>query len=155
MDQEKEYLTQEKFNELTAELADLKTRQRREIAERLEFAKSLGDLSENAEYHAARDEQSEVEDRINQLETLLKNCEIVSHHQHHLVEVGATVILKKEGENDSRRYTLVGSAEADSGAGKISHHSPIGNALLGRKKGETVEVQTPRGASHYRILSIE
>ncbi len=149
-----DYLSREKYQELIDELNELKTARRREVAERLDFAKSLGDLSENAEYHAAREEQSEIEDRIIQLENLLKNSEIISKHHSLAVEVGSTLRVKKESGGDNK-YTIVGSEEADLASGKISYQSPLGASLLGRKKGETVDVPTPKGGVKYTIINIE
>lgn len=150
-----DYLSQEKYEELKSELEDIKLNRRKEVAERLEFAKSLGDLSENAEYHAAREEQTEIEERINQLETLLKTSEIVSMHHSSVVEIGTTLTVEKAVDQSRSKLTLVGSEETDVVAGKISSQSPLGAALLGRKRGETVSVQTPRGEAVYKIVSID
>lgn len=152
---EKNYLTQEKYDELVRELNELKTVRRREVAERLEFAKSLGDLSENAEYHSAREDQSEIEDRIIQLENLLKTTEIIAMHHSTAVEVGSTLKIKRQGDGVEQIFTLVGSEEADIASGKISYQSPLGAGLLGRKKGEEIKVRTPRGETAYKILSIQ
>lgn len=153
---EKQYLTKEKRDELNAELEDLKYNRRREVADRLESAKALGDLSENAEYHAAREEQSDIEDRIAQLETILKNSEIISvGHHSTAVEIGSTLKVRREGEKADQTFTVVGPEEADLATGKISYQSPIGASLLGKKEGEKVKVQTPRGETVYKILSIQ
>ncbi len=150
-----DYLSKEKHAELTAELEDLKMTRRKEVAERLEFAKSLGDLSENAEYHAAREEQAEIEDRITQLENLLKNSEIIAIHHSVAVEIGSALTVEKMGEGTKLKLMIVGSEETDVHNGKISSQSPIGAALLGKKKGETAEVQTPKGTVTYKIISID
>ncbi len=152
---EKEYLTQEKYNELQAELHDLKTVKRKEVAEHLEYARSLGDLSENAEYHEARDDQAQTEARILQIETILKNAEIVKHVSGDTVEVGSKVTVQKEGDSSKTEFTLVGSEEADITLGKISHHSPLGSALFGKKKGESFEFQSPRGTVKYKIVDVK
>lgn len=152
---EREYLTQEKYNELEAELHELKTVRRKEVAEHLEHARSLGDLSENAEYHEAREEQAQTEARILQLETVLKNAEIVKHTRGDVVEVGSQVTVQKEGETASQKFTLVGSEEADITLGKISHHSPLGAALFGKKKGETFAFQSPKGTVKYTIVDVK
>ncbi len=152
---EKNYLSREKWEELTAELEELKTTRRKEVAGRLEFAKSLGDLSENAEYHAAREEQSDIEDRIAELEVLLKNSEIISAHHGSTVAVGSVVVVRRDGDKADQSYVLVGSEEADVASGKISYRSPIGAALLGKKKGETVTVATPRGRVAYTIVGVK
>lgn len=152
---EKNYLTKEKLEELTKELENLKFNSRREVAERLETAKALGDLSENAEYHAAREEQSDIEDRISQLEVILKNSEIISMHHSTMVEIGSTLQVRREGAKDDQTFTLVGSEETDVMAGKISYQSPLGAVLLGRKEGDKVVVRTPRGEVVYKILRIQ
>lgn len=152
---DKHYLSQEKHTELVKELEDLKMNRRKEVAERLEYAKSLGDLSENAEYHSAREEQAEIEDRIRQLEDLLKSSEIISAHHSSMVELGSTLKVKRVGDNAEQTFTIVGSEEADVVSGKISYQSPIGAGLLGKKKGETVTIQTPRGTVDYKIVSID
>lgn len=150
-----EYLTLEKKMELEAELNQLKTVRRKEIADALEYAKSLGDLSENAEYHQAREDQANCEDRIAHLEQILKNAVVTAEKTHAgKVEVGATVTVMKKGDKDEREFTLVGSEEADSFSGKISNESPLGQALLGKSKGDTVTVSTPKGDATYTIKSI-
>lgn len=152
---EKEYLTQEKYNELQLELHDLKTVKRREVADHLEHARSLGDLSENAEYHEAREEQGQTEARILQIENILKNAEIVRHTSGDTVEVGSKVTVKKDGDAKDIIFTLVGSEEADISIGKISHNSPLGAALFGKKKGESFEFQSPRGAVKYKVIDVK
>lgn len=150
-----EYLSKEKFKELTAELEELKTSKRKQIAEELEFAKSLGDLSENAEYHEAREAQAALEDRISQLESVLANAEIVSAHHSNTVEVGSVVHVQKAGDKAKKTYSIVGSEEADFVSGKISFKSPLGEALLGKKKGEQFNFKTPAGEVKYTVISIE
>ncbi|MDB5239149.1 MAG: grea/greb family elongation factor, transcription elongation factor GreA [Candidatus Parcubacteria bacterium] len=155
MSTDTQYLTAEKFAELEKELNFLKTERRKEVAEHLEYAKRLGDLSENAEYHQAREEQAEVEDRIARLETLLKNAQIVKHEGHGIVTIGATVRIEKKGDNKSLLLTIVGSEEADMTRGKISNMSPLGAALLGHKMGDKVYVPTPNGKAEYLIAAIK
>lgn len=150
----KEYLTKEKFKELTEELNILKTEKRTKIAAELEYAKSLGDLSENAEYHEAREEQGALEDRISQLETILASAEIVEVHHSNTVEIGSKATVTKKGEKDSRTFTIVGSEEINTEAGKISFKSPLGSALLGKKKGEEFTAKTPGGEVTYTVTSI-
>lgn len=152
---DKTYLTEEKYKELTEELASLKTQKRKEVAERLEFAKSLGDLSENAEYHAAREEQLALEERIDELESLLKNAEIVSRHHTVAVEVGSSLVVRKEDEKEGKSFIMVGPEETDINSGKLSFQSPLGASLLGKRKGEWVVVRTPRGETKYQVVSIE
>ncbi len=151
----KEYLSKEKFTELKKELEELKTNKRKQIADELEFAKSLGDLSENAEYHEAREAQAALEDRISQLESVLTHAEIVSTHHSDKVEVGSVVHIKKSGDKKERVYNIVGSEEADTSAGKISFKSPLGQALLGKKKGESFAFSTPAGEAKYTVVTID
>jgi transcription elongation factor GreA len=155
MNNDREYLTEAKFQEFKHELDTLKTVKRKEIAESLEYAKSLGDLSENAEYHEARDTQARVEDRINHLEALLKSASIVSSHDTSTVNVGSTISITKEGSDDSRVYTIVGSEESDASTGKISMRSPLGQAAFGKAKDETFSFKTPGGMVTYKITDIK
>lgn len=152
-----QYLTKEKLQEFKKELDFLKTDKRKQVAENLEYTKKLGDLSENAEYHDARQIQAEVEDRINHLENLLKTAVIVddaSNAKAGMVSIGSLVKIQKNGEKDAKEYTIVGSEEADMTKGKVSNLSPLGSALLGKKKGDTFEVSTPKGKISYTLLSV-
>lgn len=151
----KEYLTQEKFDELTKELETLKKVKRKEVAEDLEYAKSLGDLSENAEYHEARDLQAGIEDRISKIETMLVNAEIVQAHHTDKVGIGSTVVIQKDGDSKSMKVAIVGSEEADFSQGKVSMHSPLGEALVGKRKGETFTFTSPKGKMNYKVVDIE
>lgn len=154
--EEKQYLTKEKIEEFKKELDTLRTTRRKEVAESLEYAKKLGDLSENAEYHEARSEQAEVEDRINHLEAILKTAiTIADDRQGDTVGIGSTVQVVKEGESENKKYKIVGSEEANMLEGKVSNLSPLGQALIGKKKGDTVGFNTPKGKVNYKILSIE
>lgn len=150
-----EYLTKEKFEELKIELDELKTVRRKKVAEDLEYAKSLGDLSENAEYHEARENQANVEDRIARLEQMLKSAVIMDDHHTDVVGIGSMVHIQKEKEKSSHTYKIVGSEEADLSAGKLSIHSPLGEAMLGKKKGDMFSVTTPKGIVHYKVVSLE
>ncbi|HEY4480434.1 MAG TPA: transcription elongation factor GreA [Candidatus Paceibacterota bacterium] len=152
---EKEYLTEEKKKTLTEELEYLKKTRRKEVAEQLEYAKSLGDLSENAEYHEARDLQGIVEDRINKIEAILKNATIVFSHEVGMVTVGAVITVVKDGDKTERTYTVVGGEESDISSGKISVHSPFGEAALGKKKGEKFTFAAPSGPITYKIIEIK
>lgn len=152
---QKEYLTKERFKELTGELEQLKTVKRKEVASELEYAKSLGDLSENAEYQEARESQAALEDRISVLESVLSHAEIVTKHHSDHVEVGSTVNVKKGTESSTKTYTIVGSEESDMLAGKISFKSPLGHALMGKKKSESFTFSTPSGTAKYIVVSIE
>ncbi|MDB5260250.1 MAG: grea/greb family elongation factor, transcription elongation factor GreA [Candidatus Nomurabacteria bacterium] len=149
-----EYLTHEKKDELEMELNHLKTVRRKEVADALLYAKSLGDLSENAEYQQAREDQANCEERIAHIEQILKNAVIADKHHAGVVEVGTTVVLVKEGDKAERQFMIVGSEEADSQAGKISNESPIGKAILGKSKGDKVTVSAPKGEILYTIKSI-
>jgi len=155
MAEEKEYLSKEKYAELEAELEHLKKVSRREVAENLEYAKSLGDLSENAEYQEARAMQATIEERIAKLEMVLKNAEIMTLHHSSVVGIGSTVHVRKEGESKDRIYKIVGSEEADMASGKISLRSPIGEALQGKKKGDSFVLGTPSGKIKYSVSEIE
>jgi transcription elongation factor GreA len=152
---EHEYLTPEKYESIKKELEELKTVKRKEVAENLEYAKSLGDLSENAEYHEARDAQASLEDRINKLELMLKSATIINSHGTHTVMIGCSVTVQKEGEKETRSFTIVGSEEADMTAGKISMRSPFGQAALGKKKGDSFSFQTPSGTMTYKVVEIK
>lgn len=154
MDTQKEYLSQEKLEQLKSELIKLKTIDRKEVAERLDYAKSLGDLSENAEYHEAREQQADIEDRIKTLSEMLKDVVIVTDKHGQVVEIGSTIVIKKTG-GDEATYMVVGSEEADMLSGKISFQSPIGSAVLGKRKGEKVVVLTPKGEVSYTIVDIK
>ncbi len=150
-----ELISQEKFEELTKELDELRTTRRREVAEQLEYARSLGDLSENAEYQEAREMQAAVEERIQKLEAVLKNAKIVRAGKSDTVGMGAHVVVQKIGSDDKHSYEIVGAEEADIIAGKISYHSPLGGALLGKKKGDEFSFHTPKGTQKYKILKVE
>jgi transcription elongation factor GreA len=152
---EKEYLTKEKFEALQSEQKELKTVKRKEVAEQLQYAKGMGDLSENAEYHEARDMQSKIESRISQIDAILKNAEIVHHKKSDVIEVGSEVEIIKKGEKTKQVFTIVGSEEADMSEGKISNQSPMGISLLGKKKGETFEFKTPKGKTEYQIKNVK
>lgn len=153
MDTQKEYLSREKFDELKTELDFLMNVKRKEIAEALEAAKSLGDLSENAEYHSARETQAGIEERIMVLEEILKSATIVGgKHKTDAVGIGSTVTIKR-GRN-TKTYTIVGSEEADVTAGKISNKSPLGEAMMGKKKGDKFSCTSPSGEDECSILEI-
>jgi transcription elongation factor GreA len=145
-------LTDAGIKELEAEMASLIS-ERGPIAERIKVAREFGDLSENAEYSSARQEQGRCEARISEIDHILKNVEVISSPKHKdVVELGNTVELKSNG--DSKTFTIVGSVEADPLSGKISDESPIGKALIGKKLGEDVEIITPSATTEYKISSI-
>lgn len=149
----KQYLTQERLDELRAELEMLKNTKRNEVAQRLKTAKEYGDLSENSEYVEAREEQATVEGRIFELEELLKEAVTLKTGEGgDVVQVGSVVTVKK-GEKEIT-YTIVGSYEAKPEKGRISDESPLGKAFLSHKVGDTVSVTTPGGAAQYEIVKI-
>ena len=155
---EKSYpMTAEGKEKLQAELKNLKLVKRPEVIERIKVARSFGDLSENSEYDAAKDEQSHVEDRIAQVEDMLKYAQVVDADSvdPNEVSVGKTVTYTEVGTDDAETYTIVGSDESDPLNGKISNDSPIAQALLGRKKGETVSITTPGGQFDVVINNVE
>ncbi len=151
--EEKIYITKENREELEQELEMRRSTKRQEIKDQLEFAKSLGDLSENAEYHQAREDQGRNEDRISEIEHLLQNAEVVTKSKHNQVDIGARITIQKKGGSPAE-YTIVGGEEADIAEQKISYLSPIGAAIFGKNAGETVEVETPNGKVSYTIVTI-
>ena len=153
MKNDKEYLTKEKFDEFTKELVELRGPRRKEVAKNLEYAKSLGDLAENSEYHDARDVQATVEDRIAKLEELLKTATIVSGNHGGMVNVGSTVTVEKDEKKFV--YNIVGSEEADVATNKISIRSPFGQAIVGKKKGDSFSFNAPSGELQYKITDIK
>ena len=155
MTDETNYLSKEKFDEFTKELEHLKTVRRREIAEQLEYARSLGDLSENAEYEEARNLQAATEDRIRIIEESLSRARIIEHPKGNVVSLGNSVTIQKQGEKEEHTYEIVGSAEANMQDHKISHLSPLGSALMAKKKGEVFSFETPKGAQKYKIVNIK
>lgn len=148
------YLTEEKKTALIAELADLKGKKRKEILDTLAYAKSLGDLSENAEYHQAREEQGKLEEKIAHIEQVLQDAVLVEHRGGSVVSIGSKVMVKKVGESDERAYEIVGNEEADMKEGKVSYSSPLGQALMDHSAGDIVSVQTPKGETKYTIVNV-
>ena len=148
------YLSQEGIETLKKELQKLKTKKRQEITKRLQEAKDLGDLSENAEYFEAKEAQSFNENRIVELEKLLKNAVVIeTSSKEDIVRVGSTIEVKSN--NGAEIFNIVGSAEAEPQERKISNESPLGRAFLGRKIGDEIEVKTPGGITKYKIIKIE
>ena len=150
-------LTDDGLKKLEAELDELKTVRRKEIADKIKVALSFGDLSENSEYDEAKNEQGKVENRIAELEAMLKNAKVIDEEDlsTDTVSIGCKVRLLDMEYNDELEYQLVGSAEADPKVGRISDESPIGSALLGHKSGDTVTVEAPAGEVLFKILSID
>lgn len=148
------HLTREGYKKLRQELEYLKTVKRKELAERLRSAIQMGDLSENADYIATKEEQGFVEGRIQELETILRYAVIIDETTHkEVVDLGARVTIQEDGY-PPETYLIVGSTEADPHNGKISHESPMGQALIGKRKGEVVTVETPAGVIRVKILDI-
>ncbi|MEX0917700.1 MAG: transcription elongation factor GreA [Candidatus Paceibacterota bacterium] len=149
------YLTPEKFEELKKELEHLKTVRRKEVAESLEYARSLGDLSENAEYQEARDMQAAIEERIGHLEQVIKEAKIVATDKRgDIVGLGSEVTIQKDGEKEERKYTIVGTEEANIHEHKLSYLSPLGESLMGKAKGESFSFETPAGKQTYKVLHV-
>lgn len=157
MESKKNILTYEGLKKYEDELQDLKVRRRKEVAQKIKEARELGDLSENAEYDAAKDEQRDIEARIEELEKILKNAEVVVEDEvdSSKINVGCKVKLLDVEFNEEIEYKIVGSSEADSLKGKISNESPVGKALIGAKKGQKVNVETEVGVIAYKVLGIE
>jgi transcription elongation factor GreA len=150
-------LTPEGYEKLKAEIEHLSTDKRREVADRIRVAREFGDISENAEYDDAKNEQAMLEHKIAQLEERLVNARVIETSEVDLsvVSIGAKVRLKDVDANQTVEYIIVGSAEANPAESKLSNESPVGKAIIGKKKGETVEVSAPRGALKYKILDIK
>ena len=157
MEQKNEILlTQEGYDKLEEEVELLKTVRRKEVAERIKVAISFGDLSENAEYDEAKNEQAQVEERIMKLENMIRKAVIIDESQIdvNVVTIGSIVKVNDVEFDEEVEYTIVGSAEADPYDGKISNESPVGKALLGRSVGDEVDVQVPDGTAKFKILEI-
>ena len=157
MAEKKNILTYEGLKKLEDELQDLKVVQRREIAQKIKEAREQGDLSENAEYDAAKDEQRDIETRIEQIEKILKNAEVVLDEEIDLnkISIGSVVRVLDIEFDEEEEYKLVGSSEASSLQNKISNESPIGRALIGAQVGDIVNVEAPAGVVQYKVLSIQ
>lgn len=149
------HISKERKEALEAELQELKTVKRTEILGRLQYAKSLGDLSENAEYHASREEQGRNETRIQEIENMLKHVVITEKNSSDIAGLASTVIVQKDGEKEKREFALVSPEEADMASGKMSIDSPIGKALVGKKKGDIAEVITPGGTTKWKLVEVK
>jgi len=157
MSEKKTVLTYAGLKNLEEELQELRTVRRKDVAEKIKEARGQGDLSENAEYDAAKEEQAEIEARIAIIEKMLRNAELIDEDDldKDTVGLGSTVKLLDEEFNDELDYTIVGSLEADPFSGKISNESPLGHALLQKRVGDSVTVEAPDGAIRYKILNIQ
>lgn len=153
----KNILTYEGLKKLEDELQDLKVNRRKEVATKIKEAREQGDLSENAEYDAAKDEQRDIEARIEEIEKILKNAEVVVEEDVDLdaINIGCKVKIKDLEYDDVLEYKIVGSTEANSLKGKISNESPVGKALIGAKLGDVIEVETISGVLKYEVLEIQ
>jgi transcription elongation factor GreA len=156
-DSKRNILTYAGLKKLEDELQDLKVNRRQEVAQKIKEAREQGDLSENAEYDAAKDEQRDIEARIEELEKILKNAEVVVEDEIDLdkISIGCRVKVYDVEYDEEMEFSIVGSTEANSLKHKISNESPVGRALLGRKKGESVIVETQAGSIEYKILEIQ
>jgi len=155
MDLSQNYLTEQGLEKLKKELHNLINVKRVEVAERIQEAKELGDLSENAEYADAKDEQAFIEGRILELQSIIKNASIINCDGNGgVIQVGSSLKVEDE-KGEQKEYQIVGSQEADPVAGKISNQSPIGRAFLGKKKGDLVEFEAPKGIIKYKIKSVK
>ena len=150
-------LTAEGYERLKQEIELLQTEKRREVAERIRVAREFGDIAENAEYDDAKNEQALLEHRIATLEERLRNARVITKKDvaKDVVSIGSKVKLRDIGAKQTVEYRIVGSAEANPAENKLSNESPVGKAIIGRKKGETVEVEAPRGAMKFKILEIK
>ena len=153
----KRKITYEGLKKLEDELQDLKLNKRQEVAEKIKEARELGDLSENAEYDAAKDEQRDIEARIEEIDKILKNVEVIDEDEVDLskVSIGCKIKLKDMEDDDVLEFKMVGSTEANSLKGKISNESPVGKAIDGKRVGEIAEVETHEGVIRYQILEIK
>lgn len=153
----KNVLTKAGLDRLEKELEDLKVNRRREVAQKIKEAREQGDLSENAEYDAAKDEQRDIETQIAELEEILKNAEVVQDNNtdKDAIKMESVVKLHDVEYDEDIEYVIVGSSEADSLNNKISNESPLGAAMLGKKVGDTVKVEAPAGVIEYKIISVQ
>ena len=157
MEKKKKLLTYAGLRALEQELEELKVVKRKEVAQKIKEAREQGDLSENAEYDAAKDEQRDIEARIEELEKILKNAEVVVEDEVDLdkINIGCKVRIIDLEVNEEMTFKIVGSTEANSLKGKISNESPLGKALIGSKVGDTVKAETPVGILEYKVLEIQ
>ena len=157
MSEKPAYLTRDGRAKLEAELEELMTVGRKQVAERIGAAKELGDISESGEYEDAKNQQAHLEGRIREIKSILSRAQLIDEENGHgnEVRVGSTVTVRIDGEDEEETWTIVGSAEAKPGAGKISNESPIGSALLGKRVKQKAAVQTPSGVMKLTIVKIQ
>ena len=154
-DNDTQYFSEEGLAKLKQEVEERKTKTRHEIADRLEYAKSLGDLSENSEYQEAKESQMLNESRIMELEDSIRRAVLITKgDKKGVVQVGSRLVAEAEGSKNPTTFSIVGSHESNPSENKISHESPLGRAFLGHKKGDMVEAHTPRGVAKYRIVEV-
>lgn len=154
MDDSVQYLSADKLVKLQEELKNLREQKIPTLAKRIDEARQMGDLSENAEYHAAREDMSWTQSRVLELEFIIQNAEIISDDRHTgKISIGSTFLV--EVNDKKREYTIVGGQESDPINGKISNDSPLGQAFLGKSKGDVVEVKIPAGIQKYKVVSVE
>ena len=154
-DKKEVFLTAKGFTDIESELDELKRVKRPEIIKEIKEARALGDLSENADYHAAREEQAIIEGRIQELEYMVEHASIISEESSDTVKIGSSVVIRYDDEDDLEEYKIVGSTEADPFENKISNESPIAKALLGKKKGSKVTVESPNGEYEIELVEIK
>ena len=154
-DKKEVFLTAKGFTEIETELDELKRVKRPGIINAIKEARALGDLSENAEYHSAREEQAVIEARIQELEYMIEHAVIISEEVSDTVKIGSSVVIRYDGEDDTEEYKIVGSTESDPFENKISNESPIAKALLGKKKGSKVTVESPNGKYDIFLVDIK
>ena len=155
MSDDVQYMSQEKLDALRREIDQLKEEKIPALAKRIDDARQMGDLSENAEYEEARNMQAATEDRIRNIEAELSNARIIEHTKGSAVSLGSIVTIQKQGEKEELVYEVVGSAEANMQEHKISHLSPLGSALMKKKRGDTFQFETPKGVQKYKIVNIK
>lgn len=147
-------LTSEGFLELETELDNLKNKKRPEVIDAIKDARAQGDLSENADYDAARNAQAEIEGRIKEIEFMLANAKIIEKNDSHIVGLGSVVTIMYVEDNEEEEYSIVGSTEADPFENKISNESPIGKAIIGRQEGDLIDVESPTGSYQIKIVKL-
>ena len=147
-------LTSEGFLELETELDNLKNKKRPEVIDAIKEARAQGDLSENADYDAARNAQAEIEGRIKEIEFMLANAKIIEKNDSHIVVLGSVVTIMYVEDNEEEEYSIVGSTEADPFENKISNESPIGKAIIGRQEGDLIDVESPTGSYQIKIVKL-
>ncbi|MBD3311727.1 MAG: transcription elongation factor GreA [Candidatus Magasanikbacteria bacterium] len=153
-DENQQYISADKLEDLKKELQDLKQNKIPDLANRIDEAKQLGDLSENAEYHAAREDMAWAQSRVKELENIIDSSVVITEtgSSDGIIEVGSNIKVTLNGV--SKEYKIVGQQEADPSSGKISNESPLGNAFLGKKEGDEVEVEVPSGLQLYKIIEV-